>query len=102
MSLKRESSKKEQEMRTERGKGGRDERGTVESKEGIHESLSGREQKKSNFIIQVLAKSTDVCVACMCWIFAPARIFLSVISTFVPHHSKRHLKMKAGRWRDSG
>lgn len=27
------------------------------------------------FIIWVLAKSTDVCIAWKCWIFAPARIF---------------------------
>lgn len=53
LSLKREISKKEQEMWTESRMGGRDkvERGRVESKEGIHESLSGREQKKKSLLL---------------------------------------------------
>lgn len=65
-------------MWTESGMGGREkeERGRVVSKEGIHERLSGRKQKKKViFIIWVLAKSTDVCIACKCWIFAHAKIF---------------------------
>lgn len=64
-------------MWTESRMGGRDkvERGRVESKEGIHESLSGREQKKSHFYFSGFNK-IHRCLHCLQVLdFAPARIF---------------------------
>lgn len=66
-------------MWTERGMEGgikRERGGERNQKKAFMKDLVGESKKKKViFIIRVLVKSTDVCIACECWIFAAARIF---------------------------